>query len=120
MMLRDNIKIIVSSSCHDFSEFPSLISARVALLQDPSTISVIFIVSVVLIGSLAKHTNICLQRSKTTSATIARMTVLGWDDSHPADKQSSNDKCEGSVAGDVGATVKCCPFVQSPVQRRRT
>ena len=42
------------------------------------------------------------------------MTVLGWDDSHPADKQSSNDKCEGSVAGagDVGATVKCCPFVQ--------
>ena len=27
------------------------------------------------------------------------MTVLGWDDSHPADKQSSNDKCEGSVAG---------------------
>ena len=58
-------------------------TARVALLQDPSTISVILIVSVVLIGSLAKHTNICLQRSKTTSATIARMTVLGWDDSHP-------------------------------------
>ena len=51
---------------------------------------------------------------------LARMTVLGWDDSHPADKQSSNDKCEGSAAGDVGATVKCCPFVQSPVHGRRT
>ena len=53
---KDNIKIIVSSSCHDFS----LIWSRVALWQDPSTISVILIVSAVLIGSLAKHTNICL------------------------------------------------------------
>ena len=53
---RDNIKIIVSSSCHDFS----LIWSRVALWQDPSTNSVILIVSVVLIMQLAKPTNICL------------------------------------------------------------